>query len=242
MWPFYRKIGLEESGLFQDFTDCHCHLLPGVDDGVKTIKETKVILSRFEELGFQKVWLTPHIMASKPNTTKFLRQNFDNIKAAYKGNITLCLSAEYTLDNLFSERFRDGDLLPWGKYGNRILVETPDFNAPKQYYDLLDNMKAKGFGPILVHPERCFDTGISDFIELKSKGIEFLLSLFSLVGLYGNQAKEKAELLLEEGLYEYVATDVHSLDEMESALQEDLDKKTLERVKRITRLQNYWLN
>lgn len=242
MWPFSRNIGLEESELFRGFTDCHCHLLPRVGDGANTLQESEIALSRFEELGIRTIWLTPHIMASKANTTALLRQRFDKLKSAYNGPITLHLSAEYMLDHLFCERFRDSDLLPWGKYANRLLVETSDFNAPKQFHHMLACIKAKGLSPILAHPERCLYANLLDYIELKSKGIEFQLNLFSLVGQYGDEAKEKAEMLLKEGLYEYVGTDFHSLRELESALQEDIDKKIMDRVKRIVRWQNYCQN
>lgn len=240
MWPFSRKIGLEESGLFRGFTDCHCHILPKVDDGVRTIQEAEIILSRYEELGIRKVWLTPHIMADTPNTTELLRLRFNKLTAAYKGPVELSLSAEYMLDNLFRKRLKAGDLLPWGDYRNRLLVETSYFNAPNNFYELLNDIKDKGYSPILAHPERYLYASLLDYIQLKAKGVEFQLNLFSLVGQYGNQAKENAELLLKEGLYEYVATDLHTLRVMESALQEDVNKKTIERVKQIIHWQNYW--
>lgn len=240
MWPFSSKIGLEDSGLLQGFTDCHCHLLPGVDDGVRTTQEAEAALAHFEKLGIRTVWLTPHITASKPSTTAFLRQRFDKLAEAYHGGITLRLSAEYTLDRLFCERFEAGDLLPWGKYGNRLLVEVSDSEAPGKCHELLDSITAKGFAPILAHPERCRHANILDYLELKARGVEFQLNLFSLVGLYGSRAKENAEMLLDEGLYEYAATDFHNLGAMASALREGLDKETIEQVKRTMRWQNYW--
>ena len=36
-------------------TDCHSHILPGVDDGVKTMRESLAILDRYEKLGIGKV-------------------------------------------------------------------------------------------------------------------------------------------------------------------------------------------
>ncbi len=242
MWPFHRKIGLEKSGLLQGFTDCHCHLLPGVDDGVKTIREARLILSRYEELGIQNVWLTPHIMEDYPNTTQLLRQRFRYLSATYQGPITLHLAAEYKIDDLFCKRFNDGDLLPWGIYGNRLLVETSYFNPPSNYYDILGCIKATGFSPVVAHPERYLYATLSTDMEMREKGVEFQLDLFSLLGLYGNQVKKNAEMRLQEGLYEYVATDLHSLKELESALQKKLDEKTMEQLHRIIRCQNYWQN
>lgn len=40
-------------------TDCHSHLLPGVDDGVRTAEESLRILEEMERQGIRKLWLTP---------------------------------------------------------------------------------------------------------------------------------------------------------------------------------------
>ena len=74
MWPFTHKRTLEESGFFRGFTDWHCHILPGVDDGVQTMEEALRILAEYERLGVKAVWLTPHIMEDIPNTTGHLRE------------------------------------------------------------------------------------------------------------------------------------------------------------------------
>lgn len=39
MWPFTRSCSLAESGLFEGFTDWHSHILPAVDDGVRSVEE-----------------------------------------------------------------------------------------------------------------------------------------------------------------------------------------------------------
>lgn len=62
MWPFSSKTSLFESGVYRGFTDCHCHLLPGVDDGVQKMGDTLKILLAYEQAGFEEVWFTPHIM------------------------------------------------------------------------------------------------------------------------------------------------------------------------------------
>ena len=233
MWPFSTKKRLEESGLFQGFTDCHCHILPGVDDGVETMDDSLAILSRYEQLGVREVWLTPHIMEDVSNTTSGLRRRFAELSAAYQGPITLHLSAENMLDSLFHDRFQSGDLLPWGKDGDRLLVETSYYKAPSNFRDLLRSVRARGFFPILAHPERYLYMSQQDFLDLKHEGVELQLNIFSLVGMYGYQAKSNADFLLKNDLYDYAATDLHALEVLESALQEKLSKKTTDLIKRI---------
>lgn len=154
MWPFRKRIILADSGIFRGFTDWHCHLLPGVDDGVQTMEETLQILSLYEQLDVNEVWLTPHIMEDIPNTTSALKARFEDLKTAYQGNIALYLASENMLDNLFKERLEKGDLLPLGKNGKHLLLETSYFNPPMGLNNILLRIKSKGYTPVLAHPER----------------------------------------------------------------------------------------
>ena len=235
MWFLQRKTTLEESGIFDRFIDWHCHILPGVDDGVGRMDQSLAILSRYEQLGVSEVWLTPHVMEDMSNTTASLRQCFAAFTAAYRGPVKLHLSAENMLDSVFRERFLSDDLLTWGVYGDRLLVETSCYKAPASFRNLLQGIKSRGLFPTLAHPERYHYMTPSDCVELRKDGVEMQLNLFSLFGLYGKLVKRKAEFLLEEGLYDYVATDLHAYEVLESILQKSLRKKTVERLLRICR-------
>lgn len=229
----FNRKKLAESGLFQGFTDAHCHILPGVDDGVQTMEESLAILDCYKELGVQEVWFTPHIMEDVPNKPTVLRQRFEDLQAAYQGPLTLHLSAENMLDSIFQERFEQDDLLPWGKNGNRLLVETSYFKGPSNFDHILQRIAAKGYFPLLAHPERYLYMDKPDYRSLKQRGMEFQLNLFSLLGFYGHHAKEKAEFLLREGFYDYVATDLHSIGVLQDALLRSLSKKTIRLIEQI---------
>lgn len=77
---FSTEKTLAESGFFRGFTDCHSHLLPGIDDGVKTEEETWRILDEMERQGVRKIWLTPHVMEDMSNKTVTLQQKFLSLK------------------------------------------------------------------------------------------------------------------------------------------------------------------
>lgn len=223
-------MSLQSSGVFSGFTDWHCHLLPGVDDGVQTMDESLAILHRYEELGASKVWLTPHIMEDVPNTTAHLRERYEKLKAAYyedcKGCITLRLAAENMLDNLFEERLATDDLLPLGDNSDHLLVETSYFNPPIDFHDILERIKQKGYYPVLAHPERYVYMSENDYRRLKSMSILFQLNIFSLTGIYGPAAKKKAEWLLKEGMYNLCGTDIHSIDYLNKPIRQKLSHKT----------------
>jgi len=210
MWPFNRKYSLADNGIFQGFTDWHCHILPGVDDGVQTMEEALEILTLYEELNVKAVWLTPHIMEDVPNTTAHLKECFEELQAAYNGAVHLHLAAEYMLDNLFCERLNNSDLLPIGEKKNKLLVETSYYNPPMNLPETLKRIKAKGFHPILAHPERYGYMKDSDYKKLKREGVRFQINLPSLAGFYGKEVRRKAKRLLAKGYADLYGTDTHS--------------------------------
>lgn len=224
MWPFNRRTSIEESGILKGFIDWHCHLLPGVDDGVQTMEESLQVLSLYEELGISEVWLTPHIMEDMPNRTGDLKKRFMELDAAYQGNITLHLAAENMLDNLFEERLAKNDLLPLGKGGKHLLVETSYFNPPMGLNNILLRVKAKGYVPILAHPERYVYMDEDDYQRLKEMNIMFQLNLPSIVGGYGAEIKKKAEWLLKNGLYDLTGSDTHRLAAWETTIARKMTK------------------
>ncbi len=218
-WPFRKKQTLEESGFFCGFTDWHCHILPGVDDGVQTMDEALQILTEYERLGVKEVWLTPHIMEDIPNSTEKLRGRFAELKATYQGSIVLNLASENMLDNLFEERLEKNDLLPIGKDGKHLLVETSYFNPPMGLNNILLRIKAKGYYPVLAHPERYMYMNEHEYQRLKSMNVEFQLNQFSLFGLYGKEVQKRAKMLQKQGMYNYIGTDLHRISPLQNALR-----------------------
>lgn len=216
MWPFRKKHTLSESGLLRGFTDWHCHILPGVDDGIRTMEDALAVLAEYDRLGVSEVWLTPHIMEDIPNTTEGLRKRFTELQAEYKGAVRLHLAAENMLDSLFEARLEAGDLLPLGEAGDRLLVETSYFNPPMGFYDILEKIKSKGYYPVLAHPERYVYMDEKDYRRLKQMGIEFQLNLPSLAGRYGTTARKKAEWMQKEEMYNYRGTDLHRIEVLKS--------------------------
>lgn len=212
MWPFSSKITIAESGLLEGFTDWHCHLLPGVDDGVKKLSDTLQLLERYEQLGVKRVWLTPHTMEDVPNTPEGLRERFALLQENYSGPVQLHLSSEHMLDNLFDSRLgSDTGVMPIGEEGNHLLVETSYFTAPYDFDEKLDAVRSAGFFPVLAHPERYVYMDDSDYNRLASQGVMMQLNLWSLTGMYGEAAAKKSRRLLKKGRYSIIGTDTHSL-------------------------------
>lgn len=204
-----KKTTLASSGVFSGMMDAHSHILPGVDDGVQTVGESLAILEEFEKLGISSVVLTPHIMEDYPNEVADLKARFEEFKTQYTGPIRLRLAAENMLDNLFVERLEKGELLFWDE--GVLLVETSYYNPPAAMQEMITKIKAKGYTPLLAHPERYEYMQMSDYDRLYMQGVKFQLNLLSLTGAYGIMAMKKAEDLLKKGYYSYRGTDIHSL-------------------------------
>lgn len=233
MWFFPKRRSLRESGIFQGFTEWHCHLLPGVDDGIKTLDESLKTLCLYEEAGIRTVWLTPHIMEDIPNTPAQLRERFGELQQAYKGSIELNLAAEHMLDALFEERLEANDLLPIGEEGNHLLVETSYFNPPMDLKGMLKRIQAKGYHPLLAHPERYVYMDERDYQELKDLDIKFQLNIPALVGMYGERVQKKAQQLLKSGMYTCMGNDTHTHRFFASLLEMKLPEKELEKLSEI---------
>ena len=111
---FNKKTTIAASGILQGAADHHSHILPGVDDGVETMDEALRILATYETLGIKTLWLTPHIMEDIPNNPSKLQARFEELKAAYTGNIHLHLAAEYMIDNYLRKLLQEAKECPTG--------------------------------------------------------------------------------------------------------------------------------
>lgn len=227
MWPFPKSKTLLSSGVFQGMTDCHSHILPGVDDGVRTLEESLAILDRYEKLGMKAVWLTPHIMEDIPNKPSVLKEKFEALKKAYNGGLELHLGAENMIDNLFEKRLEERDLLLMGSRQDHLLVETSYFTPPYGFYDILERIKSIGYFPVLAHPERYVYMTEKDYDRLKEMKILFQMNLFSFAGYYGKEPRHVAEGLLKKHYYDYVGTDIHRLSMIEGSIGRPVESKLL---------------
>ena len=212
VFPFRRQHRLVDSQYFQELTDWHCHVLPGVDDGVQTQEESLAVLREYEQLGINEVWLTPHVMEDIPNTTGKLWEVFETLQTRKDSGVELHLASENMMDNTLYIRLAANDLLPVGKAGASLLVETSYYTAPFKFHETLEQIADQGYQPVLAHPERYVYMEEDDYQQLKNTGVLFQLNLLSLGGHYGKLAEKKARQLLIQGCYDVTGSDLHSID------------------------------
>ena len=93
---FNKKVSLTECGLFYNWIDRHSHILPGVDDGIRTIEDSMNVLRYYEQIGVDDVWLTPHIMEDCPNEPYELKERFEELCEAYAKTEGGCILQQKT--------------------------------------------------------------------------------------------------------------------------------------------------
>lgn len=195
--------------------DMHSHLIPGIDDGSKSMEESLDLVRRLAGYGLSKIITTPHIMSEYyRNTPEIIGMGLEDLRKAVKQegiSIELDAAAEYYMDEIFLEKVKDGEpMLTFGD--NYILVETGFINKPQMLLDIIFHLEMAGYKPILAHPERyqylIMDKKLQE--ELFDRKLLFQVNLLSLTGFYSKQVKDFGETLLEKGVVALFGTDCHN--------------------------------
>ena len=197
-------------------TDCHCHILPGLDDGAGNLEESVALARRQVTWGFHKAVCTSHRVGKYPNVPEVVINTCQMLQEElHKREIPLELtpSMEYRLvPETWPETLEKGWLLPWE--GNHILIELPIHKASRigniVPEDEIKRLLDMGHQPVLAHPERYLYLTMERYHSLKDAGVLFQRNVGSLEGLYGEAVSVRCEALLVEGMYEVIGTDLHN--------------------------------
>lgn len=224
MLQFFKNIFAKKEVRYLDslseiVVDMHSHLIPKIDDGSKSNEESQQIIQELTRYGFKKIITTPHIMkGGYDNTLANITTGKDALNAFLKENNspTIQASAEYFGDEHFLALIKNKDILP--VYNNYVLFEQSFMQKSVQLQDIIFELQIENYKPILAHPERYsyfIEKDLTTYKELKSKGIFFQLNLFSLLGVYGELAKQTAEKMIEAQLIDFVGTDIHNATQLQ---------------------------
>lgn len=205
--PFLKDL------LSENYVDIHSHLLPGIDDGAKTITETLELTKGFQEIGISQFITTPHIKHHFwDNSSQSIGANQKQAALALEENgvkIPFRAAAEYFVDDWFEHHFKSEKLLTLKD--NFVLIEISYISPPIQLHKILFDLRVAGYTPILAHPERYlyYHKNFKEYEKLKKTGCLFQLNLLAAVGYYGSEITQITEELLKRGMYNFVGSDVH---------------------------------
>lgn len=203
-------------GMIDPRTDCHCHILPGLDDGAASMEESVALARRQVSWGFRKAVCTSHRVGKYPNVPEVVVAACGKLQEELdKRGVPLELtpSMEYRLiPETWPETLEKGWLLPWE--GNHILIELPIHKASRigniVPEDEIRRLLDMGYQPVLAHPERYLYLDMDRYRSFKAAGALFQRNVGSLEGLYGEAVSVRAEALIAEGFYDTIGTDLHN--------------------------------
>jgi protein-tyrosine phosphatase len=196
--------------------DLHCHILPGVDDGAKTIEDSVAMARMAAAAGTKIIVATPHMMHPQFHVPGPLaKQKAAEVRAAVAAAnvpIQVVLAGEIHWSAEIEERLASGELLPLCAERKYILFELPMTHVPHSTRELMWKLQLAGIFPVLAHPERNmdFETKPDLIHEFRAAGVPCQITAMSLTGAFGRRARKLSERWLAEDAVDIVASDGHS--------------------------------
>ena len=197
------------------YIDMHSHILPGMDDGSRSMGQTLRMLETAVSEGITTMIATPHNMPGKgcpPGSV--VRRKVDELRRTVEQEgipLEIVAGTEYyyreeVLDILDSE-----DAVTLGN-SDCVLVEFEPLAERNYIRNALRNILGLGYRPVIAHVERYAKLmeDISLLTDMRKNGILVQVNAMSVTGDNGRQAKKDVRNLLKKGLVDFVATDAHS--------------------------------
>ncbi len=211
------------------FSEIHFHLLAGVDDGPSSIEETVELARMAVADGTRTIVATPHVngtfvpaVSSLPEQVRAVTERLRRARVPVR---VLC-GGELAPERV--ERLSQAELksIAQGPAGKQwLLLEPPLTGFDGLFAAAATELRARGFGIVVAHPERSLAGGPSEWHMLEREihaGSGIQLTAWSLAGLYGERVRATAVRLLRAAPLVAVASDAHGPERMPS-LQLALD-------------------
>ncbi len=212
--------------------DLHAHLLPGVDDGARSLDEAISLARLAVEDGTSVIVVTPHsggreaaapgarlTAAQVQRWTAALQAELDAARLPLRLVPGMEVFAEAALFDRLARR-REEEPLPAIGQSRYLLLELPAHSLPPRLPDLLFHLQAAGYVPLIAHPER--NAAIAEqpqlLHDLVARGCLAQVTAMSLTGAFGARVQATAELLLEHELVHVIASDAHWFPERPTGL------------------------
>lgn len=209
--------------------DLHCHILPGIDDGPETLEGSVALARVAVSAGIETTAATPHVNSRFQVRSEQLAELPVRLaeleEALGRAGVPLAVvkGAEVALSRL--DRLSVDELhgLCLGD-GRSVLVESPYATAAPFVDEQLFGLQAKGFQPVLAHPERCpmFQAEPERVKRLVAAGTVCAVNAGSIGGSFGRTVRRFALDLLREGLVHVVSSDAHDHERRPPSLLDPL--------------------
>lgn len=187
--------------------DVHTHLLPGVDDGSRSIEASVQVLERFAAEGVELVVCTPHLDASRAAQAPHDAHDeiLARLRASAPASPALARGYEIMLD-VPGVNLTDRRLTLAGSAA--VLVEFPRIGLPPNAAHELYRLRMSGLVPVVAHPERYRQCTPAVAEEWRRVGAVLQLDAAAMTAK--GPMGDRARALLAEGLVDLVASDTHA--------------------------------
>ena len=195
--------------------DLHTHLLPGIDDGAKTLEMSLEMARQAVGAGTTIMACTPHIYPGLyMNDAQGIAGHIAALQAELDERdikLKLVRGADAHLVPELLEGLQSGRV-PTLHNSRYFLLEPSHHVAPPNFEENVFQIMAAGFVPVVTHPERL--TWIEDhyptFVRLAERGAWMQLTAGAITGKFGKRARYWSDRFLGEGLVHIVASDAHN--------------------------------
>jgi protein-tyrosine phosphatase len=195
--------------------DLHCHILPGLDDGPRSLEESLLMARTAVADGIESLVATPHCLEGLyPLSLKVLTAKVNELRAALgQALIPLRISpgAEVYLDAGLAAQWQRQQILTINQQ-KYFLLELPKVGCPTRIKEILFQLRLRGYRPIFTHLERhaAFQENTALLFDLVRQGALVQLTARSITGHFGTKPREASRRWLSLGLVHFIATDAHS--------------------------------
>lgn len=196
--------------------ELHFHLLPGVDDGPADLSDSLELARAALADGTDMVVATPHVRGDIFTDVPALGALVAEVRVALAGaGVPLAVGTGGELGADMVGRLGQGELetIAQGPPGARwLLLEAPWGPYCEDFHAAAAELRARGFGVVIAHPERSADAELDGFSGLRRElaaGSLAQLNAQSLTGGHGPAAEVAALELVDAGLAALVASDAH---------------------------------
>lgn len=211
--------------------DLHCHILPGVDDGVSTLEDAVELARVAEGEGVEKIVATPHLFRDNQNWEDFapLEEKRRLLAEEIRRNdisVEILPGAEvHIFHGLVQAVKKNRDSLVINR-SSYMFVEFPSSHIYAGAKNLFFELMTGGITPIITHPERnaVFVQSPALLYELIQMGALAQANSGSFLGLYGDRTQQAVFDLLELNLIHFIASDGHSPRSLSSRLKEAVER------------------
>ncbi len=217
-------------------TDLHSHLIPGIDDGSKSMEESITMIRMFMDQGYTKLITTPHIMSHRyPNTRAVIEEGLAALRAELQARemaIEIEAASEYYLDESVMALVEARDIMTFGE--NYMLFEMSYVHPLHHLEEMVFEIKVAGYRPVLAHPERYLymHDDFGKYERLKEKGLLFQVNIPSFGGYYSKAVQKAAKKIADAGMVDFVGSDAHKvrhLDALEAVRAQRVYAKIFEK-------------